>query len=81
MEASWIAAGLCVVPYVTRCLLVWFRAHRDSEAAVSQHRAGARLVEVLPMGSRVRMRSAAGDEVMIEVGQQSFQQERVRRGG
>lgn len=79
MEASWIAAGLCVVPYVARCLMVWFRSRRDSEAAASQHRAGARMVEALPMGSR--MRSAAGDEVTIEVGQQPFRQERAPHGG
>lgn len=70
MEASWITAGLCVAAYAARCLTVWFRSRRDSESAASQHRAGMHMAEALPQGSRVRMRSAAGDEVTIEVGLQ-----------
>ncbi|GHI90460.1 hypothetical protein Sxan_78240 [Streptomyces xanthophaeus] len=81
MEASVIAAGVCVVAYVSRCLMVWFRARRESESAVSQHRAGMQMVKALPTGSRVRMRSAAGDEVTIEVGQKASLRERVPRGG
>lgn len=80
MEASWMTAVLCVAAYAARCLMVWLRARRDSTSAVSQHRAGMRMGETLPAGSRVRMRSAAGDEVTIEVGQKPSLRERVPRG-
>ncbi|AKL71056.1 hypothetical protein SSAG_02711 [Streptomyces sp. Mg1] len=81
MEASWMTAAVCVAAYAARCLMVWFRARRDSESAVSQHRAGKQMVETLPIGSRVRMRSAAGDEITIEVGQKPSLRERAPRGG
>jgi len=81
MEASLTTAGLCAVAYAARCLMVWFRTRRDAGTAISQHRAGARMVKALPTGSRVRMRSAAGDEVVIEVGKQGSQRVQGPHGG
>ncbi|MCX5328545.1 hypothetical protein [Streptomyces sp. NBC_00140] len=81
MEASLVTAGMCVVAYAARCLMVWVRTRRDADAAVSQHRAGAHMVQALPTGSRVRMRSAAGDEVVIEVGKRITRRVQGPHGG
>lgn len=81
MEVSLLAAGLCAVSYLARCFTVWCRARREQEAAMSQHRAGTTMAVELPHGSRVRMRSASGDEVMIEVGRQRPRGRRVTHGG
>ncbi|MFF2307980.1 hypothetical protein ACFVVP_36425 [Streptomyces sp. NPDC058128] len=48
---------------------------------MSQHRAGTTMAVELPDGSRVRMRSASGDEVLIEVGGQRSRGRRVPHGG
>lgn len=81
MDASLVTAGMCVVAYAARCLMVWMRTRRDVDAAVSQHHAGARMVQALPTGSRIRMRSAAGDEVVIEVGKQLTRRVQGPHGG
>jgi hypothetical protein len=81
MEASLLSAGVCVVAYAARCLMLWIRARRDAATAASQHRAGAQIVESLPTGSRLQLRSAAGDEVTIEVGRRSVRRVQELDGG
>lgn len=81
MELSLLAAGLCAVSYLARCFTVWCRARREREAVLSQHRAGTTMAGELPGGSRVRMRSASGDEVTIVVGQRPARELRAPHGG
>lgn len=81
MDTSLMGAGLCLTAYAARCLIVWIRTRRDIHTVRVQHSAGARMVESLPGGSRVALRSAAGDEVTIEVGAQPSSRTAESHGG